>query len=253
MKRLVLLVLLVFALPATAWADPPIWDYQVVRSFPHDTGAYTQGLFFEDGALYESTGQHGRSTIRRVTLETGKVIQQHSIDARHFGEGSVAWNGRLIQLTWQSQLGFIYDLKTFKPLGSFTFPGEGWGLTHDGKRLIMSDGTAELRFLDPDTLKETGRLRVTTGGRDVVSLNELEWIEGEIWANVWQTDFIARIDPATGEVVGWIDLTNLLGDDRTPNAEVLNGIAYDPAAKKLYVTGKQWPKLYEITLTKRAP
>jgi glutamine cyclotransferase len=251
MKRLVLFFLLVFATPAAAWAAPPIWDYQVVRSFPHDRGAYTQGLFFEDGALYESTGQHGRSSVRRVTLETGKVVQRRDIDARHFGEGAVAWNGRLLQLTWQSQVGFIYDLKTFKPLGTFTYPGEGWGLTHDGKRLIMSDGTAELRFLDPDTLKETGRVRVTANGRDVVNLNELEWVEGEIWANVWGSDFIARIDPATGELTGWIDLSNLLGEDRTPNAEVLNGIAYDPATKTLYVTGKLWPKLYEITLTRR--
>ncbi|HYE45475.1 MAG TPA: glutaminyl-peptide cyclotransferase [Caulobacter sp.] len=253
MMRLAFLLLLLVATPASAAArsDPPIYDYRVVQTVPHDAKAYTQGLFFEDGALYESTGRYGESSIRKVDLPTGKVIQRRDLPAQHFGEGAVAWKGRLIQLTWQSQLGFVYDLKTFKPLDTFSYPGEGWGLTHDGRRLIMSDGTAELRFLDPETLRETGRLRVTLNGQEVARLNELEWVEGEVWANIWQSDYIARIDPATGQLVGWIDLSGLLGENRTGDEEVLNGIAYDPATKRLFVTGKLWPKLYEITLTKR--
>nr|WP_271069027.1 glutaminyl-peptide cyclotransferase [Caulobacter sp. NIBR1757] len=235
--------------PASAFAQEraPIQSYEVVASFPHDTGAFTEGLFFQDGVLYESTGLKGRSDIRKVDPVTGKVLQKRDLDAKYFGEGIVAWKGKLVELTWQDEIGFLYDLKTFEPKGTFSYPGEGWALTHDGKRIIMSDGTAQLRFLDPDTLKETGRVTVTDGGGEINNLNEIEWVEGEVWANIWRTDWIARIDPVTGKVTGWIDMTDLLpAADRTGGEDVLNGIAYDAKGRRVLVTGKFWPKLYEI-------
>ena len=248
---------LAFALAGCARAAPPapsgpapVYGFRVVRSFPHDRGAFTEGLFFRNGQLYESTGLNGRSSIRRVELETGRVLQQRDIAAAYFGEGIVADGDRLVELTWRSQTGFTYDLKTFKPLGAFHYPGEGWALTSDGRRLIMSDGTAQLRFLDPATLKETGRLPVTDAGEPVTNLNELEWVRGEIWANIWTTDRIARIDPASGRVVGWIDLRGLLpAADRQGGEDVLNGIAYDRAGDRVFVTGKQWPRVFQIALT----
>jgi glutamine cyclotransferase len=243
-----LAVLLLLA-PAAAVAQEraPIQTYEVVASFPHDTGAFTEGLFVQDGVLYESTGLEGRSDIRKVDLATGKVLQKRDLDPKYFGEGIVAWKGRLLELTWKDEVGFIYDLKTFEPKGTFSYTGEGWALTHDGKRIIMSDGTTQLRFLDPDTLKETGRITVTDGGGEINNLNEIEWIEGEVWANIWQTDWIARIDPTTGKVKAWIDMSNLLpASERTGGEDVLNGIAYDAANKRVLVTGKFWPKLYEI-------
>jgi glutamine cyclotransferase len=244
---------LVLMLAASARAAAPEYGYRIVHAYPHDPGAFTEGLFYLDGFLYESTGLEGRSSIRKEKLETGEVVQSRPIPPQYFGEGIVAWKDRLIELTWRSHVGFVYDLKTFAPLSEFQYPGEGWALTRDAHRLIMSDGTADLRFLDPDTLKETGRVRVTDEGRPVDQLNELEYVKGEVFANIWQTDRIARIDPATGKVVGWIDLTGLLGDaDRgVAPVDVLNGIAYDAKSDRLFVTGKLWPKLYEIKLVRK--
>lgn len=228
----------------------PEYTYQVVHSYPHDSGAYTQGLFYLNGFLYEGTGLNDQSSIRKVKLETGEVLQKRDIPGMYFGEGIVNWKDRLIELTWQAHRGFVYDLSTFAPRSEFDYPGEGWGLTSDGKRIIMSDGTPQLRFWDPETLRETGRITVTADGQPVVELNELEWVKGEIYANVYQTDRIARIDPASGKVVGWIDCTGLLpASERIPDyTDVLNGIAYDAATDRLFVTGKRWPKLYEIRL-----
>ncbi|HLY81129.1 MAG TPA: glutaminyl-peptide cyclotransferase [Caulobacteraceae bacterium] len=237
-----------------ASAAVPVWGVSVVHVYPHDRGAFTEGLFYQGGYLYESTGQNGQSTVRKVELATGRVLQSRAIGNQYFGEGIVAWKDRLIQLTWQSHVGFIDDLSTFKQLGRFSYPGEGWALTQNGRQLIMSDGTAQLRFLDPTTLKEARRrLTVTADGKPVKNLNELEWVKGEILANVWMTNFIARIDPASGKVTGWIDLTGLidpadLGGD--PDA-VANGIAYDAEHDRLFVTGKRWPKLFEVKLVKR--
>lgn len=231
----------------------PVFGYQIVRTFPHDRQAFTQGLQFVDGFLYEGTGQHGQSGIRKVKLETGEVLQRQPLDARYFGEGITVWGDTLIQLTWQSEIGFVYDRKTFKQIRTFTYTGEGWGLTHDGKRLIMSDGDARgaLRFFDPVTFMETGRLVVRDGGRPVAHLNELEYVRGEVLANVWQTHRIAKISMRTGAITGWIDLTGILDARDAAGTDVLNGIAYDAAGDRLFVTGKNWPKLFEIKLVAR--
>jgi glutaminyl-peptide cyclotransferase len=233
-----------------ARAAAPIYGFQVVHAYPHDPQAFTEGLFYKDGFLFESTGLEGHSTIRKEAMRTGKVLLERAIAPEYFGEGIVAWKGRLIELTWRSQTGFIYDLATFKPLGKFSYSGEGWALTKDASRLIMSDGTPQIRFLDPATLRETGRLTVTADGVPLRNINELEWVKGEIFANVWQTSVIARIDPKTGNVVGWIDLRRLaaMAGVQDPDA-VLNGVAYDAGHDRLFVTGKLWPKLYEIKLT----
>jgi glutamine cyclotransferase len=242
---------LVAALAAPAGAAIPTYGYRVVKTYPHDPGAFTEGLFYLNGALYESTGLNGRSSIRKVQLATGKVLRQRPIDAKYFGEGIVAWKGKLLELTWQSQIGFIYDLASFAPRSSFPYKGEGWALTRDDSRLIMSDGTAQLRFLDPETLAETGRVTVTAEGQPLLNINELEWVKGEVLANVWQTSTIARIDPKSGKVTGWIDLTDLVAAEAAKGRpiDVLNGIAYDAAHDRLLVTGKLWPDLYEIRLT----
>jgi glutamine cyclotransferase len=235
----------------TVWAAP-VYGYKIVHIYPHDPDAFTEGLFYQDGYLYESTGLEGRSSIRKVRLETGEVVQQRPLDARYFGEGIVAWKGKLVELTWKSEIGFIYDLKTFTPLSSFRYGGEGWSLTRDDRRLIMDDGTPDIRFLDPITLKQTGRITVTDGGKPVFNLNELEWVKGQIWANIWQTNRIARIDPKSGHVVGWIDLTDMAlleGAKGGKPIDVLNGIAYDAVHDRIFVTGKLWPDLYEIRLT----
>ena len=230
------------------------YGYEVVHVYPHDPLAYTQGLFYLNGVLYEGTGLNGRSSVRKVRLETGEVLQQRDVAEQYFGEGIVNWRDRLLEITWRSQTGFLYDLATFELRGQFSYPGEGWGLTQDGKRIIMSDGTPELRFWDPETLRETGRITVTDEGRPVQELNELEWIKGEVYANVFQTDRIARIDPLSGKVVGWIDLTGILSPaDRIRQVDVLNGIAYDAKDDRLFVTGKLWPKLFEIRLVKKSP
>ncbi|MEW5959309.1 MAG: glutaminyl-peptide cyclotransferase, partial [Chloroflexota bacterium] len=220
----------------------PVYGYRVINTYPHDGAAYTQGLVFVDQSLYEGTGRRGQSTLRKVELETGQVLQSLDLPPEFFGEGVVIFGDRIIQLTWKSRLGFVYDKTSFKLLQSFGYPTQGWGITHDGRRLIMSDGTSTLHFWDPDTLAEIGRVAVTDNGRAVPRLNELEYVRGEVFANIWQTDFIARIDPDTGRVVGWIDLTGLLRpEDRLEPVDVLNGIAYDAATDRLFVTGKLWP------------
>jgi glutamine cyclotransferase len=243
--------------PPAAAGDKPAGGtggegFRVVRVYPHDRQAFTQGLLYRDGFLYESTGLYGFSSLRKVELATGRVVKQHRLDRRYFGEGLTDWQGTLLQLTWQSNLGFIYDLASLSLRGTFSYPGEGWGLAQDGQRLIMSDGTAELRFLDPRTRRETGRMTVRDGALPLAGLNELEVVRGEILANVYPTGRIARISPRTGRVSGWIDLTGLLSPaERQAGAEMLNGIAYDPRADRFFVTGKRWPKLYEIELLPR--
>lgn len=228
----------------------PVYGFEVVASYPHDTAAFTEGLIYIDGVIYESTGLEGQSWIRKVDLVTGQVQQQYVVPAEYFGEGIVNWQDKLFSLTWKNQKGFIHDLATFAPKGEFSYPGEGWALTQDGKRIIMSDGTSQLRFLDPATMQETGRLDVKMSGRPVDQLNELEFIKGEIWANVFQTDRIVRIDPASGNVTGVVYLGGLLrpGDRGSSKPDVLNGIAYDASGDRIFVTGKLWPRLYEIRL-----
>lgn len=238
---------------ADAQTPAPVYGYKVVRSYPHDPQAFTQGLAWHDGVLYEGTGLHGQSSIRKVRLETGEVLQIRHLDKRFFGEGIAIWKDSLIQLTWQSEIGFVYDLATFEPRRTFKYTGEGWGLTHDGTRLIMSDGSATgtLRWLDPGTFRETGRLTVRDGSVPVSGLNELEFVKGEIFANVWKTDRIARISPETGQVTGWIDVRGLLDPREAAGVDVFNGIAYDAAADRLFVTGKLWPRLFEIQIVPR--
>jgi glutaminyl-peptide cyclotransferase len=224
----------------------PVYRYQVVKSYPHDRQAFTQGLVYLDGLLYEGTGLNGQSAIRKVRIETGEVLQQRRIDEKYFGEGIAVWGKTLVQLTWQSEIGFVYDLASFEPLRTFGFTGEGWGLTQDGRRLIMSDGTPTLRFLDPVTFKETGSLTVKDQGVPVDDLNELEIVKGEIFANVWQSQRIARISPKTGQVTGWIDFSGLLAPREASGVDVMNGIAYDAKADRLFVTGKLWPRVFEV-------
>jgi glutamine cyclotransferase len=229
------------------------YGYEVVHTYPHDPSAFTEGLFYLDGFLYESTGLEGQSSVRKVRLESGEVVQKYDLPAQYFGEGIINWKDSLIQLTYKTQVGFIYDLATFKLQRQFEYQGEGWAMTQDGKRIIMSDGTSELRFWDPETLKELGRITVTEESYPVKNVNELEWIKGEIYANVWTTDRIIRIDPETGKVVGRVDLSGILSDaDRIGGqTDVLNGIAYDAKLDRIFVTGKKWPKLFEIRLLKK--
>jgi len=227
----------------------PFYTYKIVNTYPHDPNAFTQGLVFKDGVLYEGTGLRGRSTLRVVELETGDILQIRELPAQFFGEGVAIYGNRIIQLTWQSNVGFVYDKESFALLQEFNYPTEGWGITHDGTHLIMSDGTSTLYFLDPETYEEVHRVEVLDRGSPVTRLNELEYVQGIIYANVWQTDRIAMIAPSTGQVVGWIDLEGLLGEeDRIQRVDVLNGIAYDAEDDRLFVTGKWWPKLFEIEL-----
>lgn len=228
-----------------------VYGYQVVRSYPHDHAAFTQGLIVRDGVFYEGTGMNGQSGIRKVKIDTGEVLQAKKLDEQYFGEGITEFKGSIYELTWQHGIGFVYDLKSFERTRTWNYQGEGWGLTHDGRNLIMSDGTAQLRLLDPATLKELSRLTVRDGGSPVQKLNELEYVKGEILANVWQTERIARIDPKTGNVTGWIDLAGLLTPAERASADVLNGIAYDAATDRLFVTGKWWPRIFEIKIVKR--
>ena len=234
----------VLALPAQT--ATPVATFRVVRTYPHDPTAYTQGLIFRDGFLFESTGINGQSTLRKVRLETGEVVQQRRLDNTYFAEGLSEWNGQLVQLTWQSQLAFVYDLVTFAPRRTFTYTGEGWGLTRDREAFILSDGSDELRFLNPDTFRQIRRVKVTDRGVPVRDLNELEYVRGEVYANVWHTDRIARIDPQSGRVRGWIDLGGLMSTRRLDTEAVLNGIAHDAVGNRLFVTGKLWPRLFEI-------
>ncbi len=226
----------------------PIYTYRVVRAYPHDPQAFTQGLLFHNGYLYEGTGLEGQSSLRKVELRTGRVLQIKRLAPELFGEGIALVDDKIYQLTWRNGICFVYERDSFRVLNQFSYTGEGWGLTWDGKHLIMSDGSDTLTFRDPQTFAVVKRLQVRADGVPVRNLNELEYIEGEIYANIWQTDMIARISPKTGEVVGWIDLTGLLSEREAQNAEVLNGIAYDPKEKRLFVTGKLWPKLFEIEL-----
>ncbi len=235
---------------ATAASDTtPVYVADIVRTYHHDTSAFTQGLLYHDGVLYESTGLEGASSLRKVDLETGRVIQHVDVAPQYFAEGLTLLDGKLYQLTWRSGIGFVYDLKSLNRIDSFTYYNEGWGLATDGSLLYMSDGTNFLRIIDPKTFQVVKTLGVYAGVNPVERLNELEWVNGELFANIWTFDRIARIDPATGQVKGWINLSGLLpAPDRTPEVDVLNGIAYDAKGDRLFVTGKKWPKLFEIKL-----
>lgn len=234
-------------------SPPPIWTYTVVAAFPHDPSAYTQGLVTHDGALYESTGLNGQSSLRKVDLRTGKVLKSIPLSKTIFGEGLAIFQNRIFQLTWLNHTGFVYDLDTFRRVAEFSYEGEGWGLTQDGRSLILSDGTDKIRFIHPATFKTERVISVSLNGRRVTNINELEYIQSEIYANVWQQDILIRIDPANGTVLGLIDLTGLLPEKSADETEnVLNGIAYDEKKDRLFVTGKRWPKLFEIRLIKRS-
>jgi glutamine cyclotransferase len=237
----------------TAQAAIPVYAFMVKHTYPHDTQAFTQGLFFKDGFLYESTGLKGQSSIRKVQLETGKVLQKKDFSEEYFGEGIAPAGGDIVSLTWTTKVGFVFDARTFKLKRRFSYEGEGWGLATDGKQLFMSDGTPVIRVLDPKTLAEVRRIQVSADGKPIPNLNEMEWVDGQLYANVWGSNIIARIDPASGNVAGWIDLAGLadpawkgMGPD-----DVLNGIAYDAKTRRLFVTGKHWPKLFEIELVER--
>jgi glutamine cyclotransferase len=245
------LLAIAFALPSFAHAQQ---TYQVVHTYPHDAQAFTQGLIYLDGHLYESAGQYGKSSLREEDLDTASIVKFADVPAKYFAEGLTDWGNTLIQLTWQEHLALVYDRTTFRFLRTLPYTGEGWGLTHDDKSVILSDGTAQLRFLDPTTFKELRRITVKDRGKPIDQLNELEYIHGEIYANVWHQDRIARISPATGRVLGWIDLSGLLPafEHSTPEA-VLNGIAYDAQHDRLFVTGKLWPKIFEIRLIPAPP
>ncbi|MDQ1278322.1 MAG: Glutamine cyclotransferase [Thermodesulfobacteriota bacterium] len=257
MVAFLLALILTAALPVCAESGKPsgllpVYGYRIVQVYPHDRGAYTQGLAFSGGHLYEGTGQEGRSSLRRVELKTGRILQEYRLDNRYFGEGITVFKEQIIQLTWRNRVGFVYDRAGFRRLNTFPYDHEGWGITHDGRRLIVSDGSATLRFLDPRTLREVDRLQVRDEDGSVTGLNELEYVRGTIYANVWPTDRIAMINPRTGSVTGWVEMTGLLvAFDARSGVDVLNGIAYDPAGDRLFVTGKLWPHLFEIKLVRK--
>lgn len=233
---------------SAAWAAAPEYGYQVVHVYPHDPAAFTQGLEFRAGFLYEGTGLEGRSTLRKVQLETGQVVQEIRIAPQLFGEGITVINQQIVELTWKAESGFVYDQNSLRAMRTFHYPGEGWGLTNDGSQIYMSDGSAQIRVWDPVTLREKRRITVRDGTKPIEDLNELEWVRGEIYANVWKTDKIARISPLDGKVLGWIDLKGILPAADRDGVDVLNGIAYDSLGDRLFVTGKLWPKLFEIRL-----
>ncbi len=238
----------VFFVPS-ALAQAPQFTYLVVHTYPHDRDAFTQGLEYHDGFLYEGTGREGHSSLRKEKLETGQVVQKIDLAPQYFGEGITVIDGKILELTWKAQTGFLYDRSSFHLLRNFAYAGEGWGLANDGKTIYMSDGSSQIRFWDPQTLKELRRISVHDGNRAIENLNELEYVHGEIYANVWTTNLIARISPDDGHVIAWIDLTGLLKpSDMTDTVDVLNGIAYDSAHDRLFVTGKLWPKLFEIKI-----
>jgi len=239
------------AVGLAAWAQrearrDAVGRITVVATYPHDPAAFTQGLLVEDGNLYESTGQYGASSLRQVDLETGRVLRLFSLNSAYFGEGIAAAGDRIYQLTWQNRTGIVYDLASFEPVGNFRYAGEGWGITYDGEHLILSDGTSSLRFLDPDSFELVRRVVVLDGDVEIVRLNELEYIDGEVWANIWYEDRIARISPLDGRVLGWLDLSHVYPAAQRDREQVLNGIAYDSAADRIFVTGKNWPQLFEI-------
>jgi glutamine cyclotransferase len=265
MKKSLIITLLIIAVFLVLLASIPVllnnnkspansstathYTYTIVNTYPHDTNAFTEGLVYLDGFLYESTGLYGNSTLRRVDLTTGNVLQEAVLQFQYFGEGIAIVNNTIIQLTWRSHIGFIYNKTTFTLIGNFTYPTEGWGLTFGNKKLIMSDGSDYLFFLDPITFQLTGQIQVRDGNTTVININELEYINGDVYANIWQTNKIAIINPETGQVKAWIDLTGLASEN-TLNAEaVLNGIAHDQKDDRLFVTGKSWSSLYQIKLT----
>ena len=232
-----------------ATSAPVHYSYEVIHRWPHDPAAFTQGLVFRNGEFLESTGLNGRSSLRTVDLTTGRVLHKKSVPAEYFAEGLAVIGARAYQLTWKGEKGFVYDADSFAPKGEFAYEGEGWGLTTDGQLLIMSDGTNRIRFIDPASFRVVRTIEVLSAGQPVARLNELEWIKGEIFANVWQTDTVVRIDPATGTVRGIIDFSSLLAPElRGPGTDVLNGIAYDPEHDRLFVTGKCWPEIFEVRL-----
>ncbi len=235
--------------PTPSPRPPTAYGYEIINVYPHDPNAFTQGLHYEDGYFYEGTGLWGQSNIRQVDAETGDVLQQVDLPEQYFGEGIVVWQDKIIQITWRSQVAFVYDKENFGQIGEFNYQTEGWGITHDGEHLIMSDGSHIITFRDPDSFEAIGQIETLDRGMPIDKLNELEYINGEIWANVWLTDQIVRISPETGEVVGWIDLAGIYPDDDPANPDdVLNGIAYDQETDRLFVTGKLWNALYEIRL-----
>jgi glutamine cyclotransferase len=253
-RRSLLLVLFLCVAGATTAAKPPAPlptdRYQIVHTYPHDSKAFTQGLIYVDGHLYESTGLNGRSSLRLVDLTTGQVLQKHELPSEYFGEGLTDWGSTLIQLTWTAHKGFVYDRFSFSQLRTFDYQGEGWGLTHDGTQLILSDGTAYLRFLDPKSFRVTRSIHVVDdAGHAIDNLNELEYIHGQVFANIWHSDKIARISPQTGKILGWIDLSGIIDPRELQGDAVLNGIAYDASGDRLFVTGKLWPKVFEIKIT----
>lgn len=229
---------------------PKKYGYKVIHSYPHDRNAFTQGLFYHDGVLFEGTGQETGSTLREVEIETGKVKRQHNLDNALFGEGIALYNNRIFQVTWKSKVGFVYNMSDFKVINKIYYSTEGWGLTAMKDKIVMSDGTNVLYYFDPEMFTVASKIEVYDNEKKVDKLNELEYIDGEIWANIWMTDEIARIDPVSGRVLGYINMKDLLPEaDRTADTDVLNGIAYDDSAKRIFVTGKFWPKLFEIKLT----
>lgn len=252
-QALILLILCAGLSAQTTATHAREYTYRVVHAYPHDPQAFTQGLVYHDGFLYEGTGLKGHSSLRKVKLETGEVLQKTDLPADLFGEGVAIFGSQIFQLTWQSHEGFVYKISDFQFVHEFSYPGEGWGLTSNNREIFMSDGTAEIRVLDPQNLKEKRRFTVRDGDKPIDQINELEWVGGEIYANVWQTDRIARISPSDGHIVGWIDLAGLLSPvyHLEPGA-VLNGIAYDAVHKRIFVTGKLWPKLFEIAVVPKA-
>jgi len=233
----------------TYFADTKTLSYEIIDKYPHDPEAFTQGLIWHDGLLYEGTGLYGRSSLRQVDLKTGIVLKKISLPAEFFGEGITIFNNRIYQLTWKSNIGFIYDLDSFQQLETFSYSHEGWGITHDGKRLIISDGTPVLHFIDPFTFKETGHIRVYEKDKPIYRINELEFVKGNIYANIWQSNKVAIIDPGTGQILAWLDLTDILKqEDICQKVDVLNGIAYDMKNEYLFITGKLWPKIFQIKI-----
>jgi glutamine cyclotransferase len=257
-RTLASLAVLWLVLPGAFAAGPacldgdPVYGYEIVNAYPHDPSAFTQGLAYAGGRLYEGTGLQGRSALREVDPASGRVLRERRLAPELFGEGVTVLGERVFQLTWQSGLGLVYALEDFAPVARFAYAGEGWGLTHDGRRLIMSDGSAQLRFIDPESLRETGRVTVRSAGRPVMRINELEYVGGEVWANLWLTEQVARIDPASGEVRGWIDLAGLSPVPPESRGDaVANGIAHDRDGGRLFFTGKLWPRLYELRIVPR--